>query len=334
MRFEKAVQAVENCTAFRFFKRSTMKKHICLLAMIAAIFSLCGCGFQPPASKYQTNNVTRVTVILPHEDDIYWGDVKRGIEDHIEECEQWNIDIQVQIPQLNYNISQMTQLINRAIAARTDVIVVQGTQDKDFVSSMREAISQGIQVICIDTDVDSDSLPEHLYIGSDNYAAGQMMGDHLAQLMHGRGSVSIMSGAEGYPNLEQRIKGIESVIERYDGMVLSEIVYDHYDALTAVEVYHSLQSGSALACIEGTGAAAIEKVLTSSDQKFSYIVGFDNSSTISEGIVNGIIKQDQYGIGQKLVEQLIYYQMHGNFEASEIYTKFEWVDASNEQEAE
>ncbi|MCI2154772.1 MAG: substrate-binding domain-containing protein [Solobacterium sp.] len=311
-----------------------MKKIVCILIVIAAAAGLSGCGFQPPVSKFQADNVIRVTVILPHEDDIYWGDVKQGIEDHMEDAAQWNIDIQIQIPQLNYNISQMTQLIHRAIAARTDVIAVQGAQDEEFVSSLKEAINQGIQVICIDTDVNSDSLPEHLYIGSDNYAAGQMMGDHLAELMHGKGTVSIISGAEGYPNLEQRIDGLKNTIGRYDGMTLSEIVYDHYDALTAVEAYHNLQSGSALACIEGTGVGAIEKILTPSEKKFSYIVGFDLSNTISQGIVNGIIKQDQYGIGEKLVEQLIYYQMHGNFEASEIYTKFRWVDASNVQEAE
>ena len=304
----------------------------CLLAA-----AICGCSSRQSSSasssSFEASSVVRVSVILPHEDDIYWGIVKKGIEEHQGEAAKWNIDVRIEVPTLNYNVSQMTELVRKQIAENVDIIAVQGIQDEDYVKALNDAIDKGIQVVCLDTDV--KGLPSHLYIGSDNYAAGKMIGEKLCVLMQGQGTVSIMSGDKGYPNLEERLRGIDDVFRNYPGISRKKVTYDHYDALTAVREYEDLEPANALICLEGTGVHAFENIIDKSNSKFSYIIGFDSSTRVTDGTITGYIKQDQYGIGEKLIEQLIYYQMHnGEFEGTQIFTKLTWVDASNYGEAE
>ena len=83
------------------------------LTLLLAAILLSGCGGREEALY----PVTRVSVILPHNDDGYWSLIREGIEEAEAELgESYNIDIQISIPQLNYNISQMTDILKLVIA--------------------------------------------------------------------------------------------------------------------------------------------------------------------------------------------------------------------------
>lgn len=300
--------------------------------LVACVFTgmLSGCiSNQQPVTD--TADVLRVSVILPHEDDTYWGFVKSGIEDHLSEAKQGGVDVKILIPQLNYNVQQMTDLIKKEIAAKVDILVVTGSQDKNYIAALQKAAHECITIVSLDTGFE-DGVSESLYIGSDNYAAGKLMGEKLAGLMGGKGSYSIISGDTGYNNLEKRIQGLKDVLAAYPDISLYEIQYDQYDALSAVADYYTMANADALVCVEGTGAHAIEKVIGTGNKKFRYIIGFDVADRIQEGIINGIVIQNQYTMGEKLIEQLLYYKEHRSFESKQIYTDIQWVDAFSEKD--
>ncbi len=290
---------------------------------------LSGCKLEKNINK---EDVTRVSVILPHRDDGYWSLVQSGIEERINDAVDNNIDIKIEIPQLNYSIEQMTDIIYQQIAAKVDVLVVQGNTDVNFIKALNEAASKGIRIICIDTDIE-EGIPDHLYIGTDNYAAGQMIAEHMADETGGSAKAVIISGMPDYPNLEQREQAIRDIAAKYDGIEIVETIYDNYDTTTVAKEYFSISEDvDTLLCIEGTGVQAIGRIANADKRQYKYIFGFDIVDGFDNGLINGIVLQNQHGMGERLVEELIYYCKNNRYTDDKIYTDISWVNQENYSE--
>lgn len=309
------------------------KKLLWLFWALPAVFSLSVLYLfmdqRSTQAREQNYPVTRVSVILPHKDDGYWELIADGIEEAKEEIgDQYHIDIDTMIPQLNYNIGQMTDLLKQQAAAQVDVIVVQGNENEEFRSALLDAYEQGIQIICVDTDL--TDFPEHLYIGTDNYAAGRMIGEELAALCGGKVKAAVISGEPGYLNLEQRLAGLEDVVADYPEIELGEVKYDNYDGLTVMRLYHELcQDAEAVVFLEGTGGKTLESLLTESDQEYQYVLGFDAFEGSGNSILDGIVKQDTNQMGRRVVEEIAHYIENGSYSSDTIYTDIDWLTADN-----
>lgn len=209
------------------------KTHITIILLVV-IITLIGTyiiyGKVRNQDKDQDKVITRISVILPHSDDGYWSLIEEGIYAAEEEYLE-GFDIQIYIPQLNYNIGQMTDLIKRQVAANVDAIIVQGNNDEGYINALLEAQKNNIQVILIDTDI--DKFPEHLYIGTNNYEAGVYMGNRLIDISGGKAKVAIMSGEKNYSNLEERYNGLMEAIRLYPEIDILAVEYNNYDGLTA-----------------------------------------------------------------------------------------------------
>lgn len=276
--------------------------------------------------------VTRVTVILPHTDDGYWNLVEAGIQSRQREIgAEYNIDISVIMPQLNYNIEQMMDIIKQQIAAQVDVLVVQGAEQPEYQKILEEAWEAGIRIICMDTDM--ESFPEHLYVGTDNYAAGKLLGEQLVELTGGSARLAVVSGEEGYSNLEQRLLGLQEVIASYPEMKIETIRYDKYDGLTVMRLYQELkEEADVMVYLEGTGGITLASMYQEADDTYDYIVGFDAYEGVEKGILNGIIKQDTQNMGTLIVDEIANYIASGTYSAQKIYTDITWVNKENYDE--
>lgn len=276
--------------------------------------------------------VTRVTVIFPHSDDGYWSLIAEGIEEEKDEIgEKYNIDISTIIPQLNYNIPQMTDILKQQIAAQVDVIVIQGNENPEFRSVLQEAYSQGIKIICVDTDL--ENFPDHLYVGTDNYKAGKMMGEMLIKLTGGTAKIAIVSGESGYLNLEQRLDGFVDAVKGNAGIEIEDIQYDNYDGLTFMNLYHKLyEKSDTLVCLEGTGAQILGQIYDVRRTEYKYIIGFDGYTGVKSHVIDGIVKQDTNQMGRRVVDEIANYIRTGKYSADNIYTDVQWLTTRNYDE--
>lgn len=225
---------------------------ILMLLVLCCVLGGCKAGI-PVAGT----DITRVTVILPHFDDGYWMLIEEGIEQSGEKLKKsCGMDIKILKPQLNYNIPQMVELLKQQIAAKVDVLVVQGNEDEEYIDTLKEAWSEGIQIICVDTDI--KSFPEHLYIGTDNYEAGKMLGEELINVTDGEANVALISGEPGFSNLEERLEGLQDAVKDYPKIHLGDVQYDDYDGLTVMKMYYQNTEGAdTIVFLEGTGGVTI-----------------------------------------------------------------------------
>lgn len=301
-----------------------------ILAALLICIALAACADTDSGKKEY--DVTRVSVILPHNDDGYWSNVIAGLYDGIEEYgEAYHLDVQISIPQLNYSIPQMTDLLRQQIAAQVDMIVIQGNEDEEFQAVLEDAQGAGILILCIDTQM--EDFPYDIYIGSDNYAAGRLIGEELALLTEGACSVVVISGEEDYLNLEQRLEGFKDVIAEYPEIHLVDLLYDEYDGLTFLKYYDEYASeADALVCLEGTGGLAIYNQMNSRGDNYEVIVGFDATEAIPAGLIDGVVAQEEREMGRRMIGEIADYVSEGHFSSQEIYTDILWLTADNYDE--
>lgn len=314
-----------------------MKKSIAILVVFVLSFISISCQNTIISEKKQTIHNTstiRITAVIPHDDKTYWSSVIDGIT---AATDDFPVDVKIRLPSINYSVPQMTELIREAIAARVDAIIVQGVDDEDYIEALEDAWKKRIQVIFVDTDLPDFS--EHLYIGTDNYAAGKMLGEKLVEETAGRAKIGLISGAPGYPNLELRLQGIKDSIEKYPNMTIESIEYDQYDYITFFEKYKLLSQPEygidTLACIEGTGTLAmtISGMLDQRAPAFNCVIGFDyykeSERVLVGGLMDGVIRQQPFIMGYRCIEESYLYETEGRYSDNIIHTNIDYITASD-----
>lgn len=297
---------------------------ILMLLLLCCVLGGCKAGI-PVAGT----DITRVTVILPHFDDGYWMLIEEGIEQSGEKLKKsCGMDIKILKPQLNYNIPQMVELLKQQIAAKVDVLVVQGNEDEEYIDTLKEAWSEGIQIICVDTDI--KSFPEHLYIGTDNYEAGKMLGEELINVTDGEANVALISGEPGFSNLEERLEGLQDAVKDYPKIHLGDVQYDDYDGLTVMKMYYQNTEGAdTIVFLEGTGGVTISSQFKQRDDQYEHILGFDAFYGVISGAIDGIIKQDTNMMGEQVVEEIANFIRNGEYSSETVYTDTQWLTVEN-----
>lgn len=280
-----------------------MRKFAALLVLLL----LCvGCR-QAKVPPQGGTDITRVTAVLPHDDLGYWTSVANGLRDAQAD---FPVNVKISFPSTNYSVPQMVELIKAATAAQVDAIIVQGVEDSHYIAALENAREMGVKILFVDTDL--PDFPDHVYIGTDNYAAGRMLGEQLVEASGGgEARIGIISGAPGYPNLELRVQGFRDVISVYPEMKILQMEYDQYDSLTLIEKYEVLSRPElgldTLVCVEGTAAMTMGGMLEKRAEGFRYVTGFDYSeeslAALREGMVDGLMIQQPYGMGYRCIEE-------------------------------
>lgn len=276
-------------------------------AALLVLFLLCAGCRQAKVPPQGGTDITRVTAVLPHDDLGYWTSVANGLRDAQAD---FPVDVKISFPSTNYSVPQMVELIKAATAAQVDAIIVQGVEDSHYIAALENAREMGVKILFVDTDL--PNFPDHVYIGTDNYAAGRMLGEQLVEASGGgEARIGIISGAPGYPNLELRVQGFRDVISVYPEMKILQMEYDQYDSLTLIEKYEVLSRPElgldTLVCVEGTAAMTMGGMLEKRAEGFRYVTGFDYSeeslAALREGMVDGLMIQQPYGMGYRCIEE-------------------------------
>ena len=305
--------------------------NLCLLFIL--LQTSCGLKQEHSALVNGKENVNpfnryRVSCIIPHKDDgSYWLGIVNGLQ---KAGEDYKIDVKMSYPSLNYNSGQMIDLIRMAISARVNAIVVPGSESPGYKEILQKALDNGITVILIDTDME-DFVPS-LYVGSDNFNAGKLIGEKLALSSNGKATIGIISGDVEFYNLEQRLSGFIYIISTYPQMQIKAIEYDRFDYLQIQNSYRRFIQDAeidTIICLEGTGAIAITPLIEPSHP--IRIIAFDDSneglSAIEAGIFEGLVVQEKYEMGYEAIKELDKLRRNGKFISDKIITDLRYLSA-------
>lgn len=192
------------------------------------------------------------------------------------------------------DLAQQVALIDQMIASGVDAIVVAPADSKAVVPALARAAAAGIVVVNIDNQLDAEILAEYElripFVGPDNFAGAEEVGNYLAATMQAGQSVAILEGVTTTINSQRRTAGfLKAMTDAGMNVVAQQSA--QWDQTTAVTVTSGIlvqhpELDAILAANDNMALGAVAAITQSGRDDAIKVVGFDNISA-----VQGLIKE-------------------------------------------
>jgi ribose transport system substrate-binding protein len=214
--------------------------------------------------------------------------------------------------------SQVTEVEN-AVARGVAGIALAPLDESALVAPVTSAMKRGIPVVIIDSGLKGDEYVS--FVATDNQAGGRMAGEHLAQLLNGRGRVVLLRYAEGHDSTSKREEGFLAAIRTHPELeIVSSNQYGGADVEGAYKraeaLLSSLKDGDGrigfdgIFCPNESSSFAMLRVLQDNGWAGKVrFVGFDASDNLVKGLrtreIDGLVVQDPVNMGYLGVKTLV-----------------------------
>ena len=139
------------------------KKIVSLVLAFSMTVCLCACS--------KTDSKEYIAVIAKAVNSDFWHNVNNGV---LSAATEYNVTVTFEGPENEENYYAQNSLIENAVKNGADAIVLSAIDYNNSVDTVNAAVREGVKVIAIDSDVNSDAVS--LFIGTDNIAAGKEAG--------------------------------------------------------------------------------------------------------------------------------------------------------------
>jgi ribose transport system substrate-binding protein len=142
-------------------------------------------------------------------------------------------------------------------------------------------------------DADVPGSNRVLFVGTDNFRAGQESGKRMGELLNGKGNVVVITIPSQF-NLEERLRGVNEALKKFPGIKISKTIDDKGDSRSAYDSINSLFQGKdkpdGIIGLEASGGAGAADALHRVDLDGKIpIVAFDKDPETLEWIQRGAI---------------------------------------------
>ena len=241
---------------------------------------------------------------------LFWQSVQAGA---VAAGRDYNVEVLWNGPAQETEYSRQIQIVDSMIARRVDGIAVAASDRTALNASLDRAAAAKIPVTIFDSGVDSSSYMT--FVATNNYLAGQMAAQKMAELLRGKGKVAILMHAPGSYSTMERERGFDDVLKKqFPRIVVVARLYgmsDRAKAMGAAEnmltahpdlngMFASSEPSSVGAALALKGRGLSGKVR---------LVGFDASEglvgDLKGGTIDALVVQDPFKIGYEAVRTLV-----------------------------
>ena len=222
---------------------------------------------------------------------------------------EYNLEVTFDGPENEEDYETQNQMIRDAIAKGADAIIFSAVDYNANAEAVNEAVEAGVKVVVIDSDVNSDRVS--CRISTDNYKAGQMVGEAVLSGTEQKLQVGIVNFDENSENGQQRENGFRDYVANNERVtIVSSINVNSTTEEAKAATIQMLQENPQINIVVtfnewtslGVGYAVQE--LDMADE--TRVVAFD-SNVISVGMletgeVDALIVQNPYAMGYLGVE--------------------------------
>jgi ribose transport system substrate-binding protein len=200
------------------------------------------------------------------------------------------------------------EILESFIAQRVDGIAISCLNGDLLTDAIDRAVGLGIPVVTWDSDAPKSH--RQAFYGVNDFAAGQALGDGLAKLLGGKGSVAIIT-ALGADNLQKRLDGARAALKAYPDISVVEQFDMKDDAVRVAEIiasaterYPDLSGWLSV----GGWPVFVRNALDPVDPQRTKVVAFDTippaPDLLRAGKVQLLIGQKYFGWGEESVRLL------------------------------
>jgi ABC-type sugar transport system, periplasmic component len=293
-----------------------MKKKVLALAMALAMsIALFGCGSTGAASSgsaasgsgsasgsaASSTAAKDVSIILVTMDglDNHWVNVDKGAQAAADEL---GITYQWMAPDKKDTALQI-EMLNNAIAAQCDGLVVAAVDPDAIVSTLQSAADAGIKVVYADSTANFDAVAKFT---TDNYAAAKQAGEQMLAGLKEKGITSGDIGIVAFSNATQtsvdREQGFRDAFKD-TGFNLLETQYGNSEVAASQAAAENFISQGVVGVYGNNepGAVGVGNAVAANPNWKGVAVGFDASDTTLDMVENGslycVMAQNPYKMG-------------------------------------
>lgn len=283
-----------------------LKKIVALFLVI--VLCLTGCGRESAEQKEEKQEIS-VIAILKAMNSLHWHFVKEGME---QTAKQYDIKLNVIWPETEVDVKTQVRMIQDAIQAAPDVILLAPDDSANIGEYAAQIQEAGIGLIYVDENAEEQSdIP---YVGSDNYHAGELAAESIAEKLDSESCVAFIGGSQSqqvhYLRGSGFVKGSEtsgqqvvSVIKEVPDCSISGGKKAMKSILEENPEVKGVFCASALLCM---GA---QETCQSAGRTDVILVGMDTQSDVLTALKNNrihsVISQNGYEMGKKAIELVV-----------------------------
>jgi len=135
----------------------------------------------------------------------FWKIAAAGVHKYEQEGK---VQVDVKMPP-NGTTEEQNQILENLTSQGYDAIAVSAIAPNDQVPTLNK-VAQKVKLITFDSDAPKSN--RLLYIGTNNYEAGKVLGGEIVKLLPSGGKMAVFVGTLSADNAAQRLKGIQDVI--------------------------------------------------------------------------------------------------------------------------
>lgn len=243
----------------------------------------------------------KVGVVLKAMDSEYWLAVRSRMENTAREK---GMRLIVMAPENEAAYAEQEQIVRDLLAADVDALVIAPVDiDRaDVYAGM--AAERAVPLLTID-----EKITDVPYIGSDNYAIGQMAAAYMVEHIPEGGTVGILAGVAQQDAHRQRVAGFRDYVQEHGGLRLAVVTMDAAQYReAALQTEHMIEEHPNLAGLFVTSAimslGAVDTL--SAHTAHPVLVGVDTQNdalrALRDGRIDAIISQDGNDTGRMAIE--------------------------------
>ena len=279
-----------------------MKRNRCLaLSLILALSLLGGCSSPTPTPTQHS-----VALVAKSTQTEFWLSVFAGAE---AAATEYNLSLSIIGPDTEEDYEAQNQMVADAVKAGAEALVFSAIDYENNAAAIDAAAQAGLKIVAIDSNVDSSAVST--YIGTDNYAAGQMAAQAALDRVSGALKVGIINYDISSANGQERERGAVDIFTQSGRAEIVSVINTlaeagHAQTDTAALLNRYPQINVLLAFNEPTSVGAAHAVEALGLSLEVFLVGFDsNVATVDglqEGSVDALVVQNPYAMGYLGVE--------------------------------
>jgi ribose transport system substrate-binding protein len=234
------------------------------------------------------------------------------------------------------------QIVENMIQTGIQALAITPSGSREIVSALVKAKDAKVPIIVVDTRVDEKAAADagvhtETFVGSDNYAGGQLAGEYLVKATGGKARVAILEGIPGHETGDSRLRGFREAVKATPGIAIVASQPANWERDQGFNVFQNMLQAhpdidSVFAASDLMALGAIEAIAAANKTGQIRVVGFDAlddaKKAIAAGTMDASVAQFPAEMGRAAVESAVKV-IRGEAIPADIKVKLELVTKDN-----
>jgi ribose transport system substrate-binding protein len=285
-----------------------------IIRLLSALMLTCGL-----CSIFSAQEKIKIVIIPKSGEALFWKATHAGAKFGTMGLN--GVEISWRAPQSESDSKQQIDIIDKCVSEGVSGVILSPISYDAPINAVSNVMKKKIPVLIFDSALKGTPGKDFIcFVGIDNKKAGKTAGDHLANLLNGKGKVVLLRHIKGQANTAEREEGFLDAISEYPNIRVIE--KDHYGGGTSDEakkvsknMLSQLKEADGVFCPNETTTLGMLYALREANMagKIEF-VGFDTPAIVIEalekGEISAVIGQDPSRMGYESVKTIVDY-IHG-----------------------